>query len=116
MNRYLGRFLEKGPEGLYDGRRSNYHKVDSKLEGRIVECKLQGFHRSARLIRDLLGLAVHEDTVRRVLIKRHLERVSLPPVKPIRRFVAAEPNDLWQIDIQGKVRFPLIGDLLLIFN
>lgn len=35
-------------------------------------------------------------------------------MKPIRRFVAAEPNDLWQIDIQGKVTFPLIGDLLLI--
>lgn len=28
--------------------------------------------------------------------------------------MAAESNDLWQIDIQGKVRFPLIGDLLLI--
>lgn len=114
VNRYLGRFLDKGPEGLYDGRRSNYHKIDNKIEGRIVECKLHGLHRSARLIRDLLGLAVHEDTVRKVLIKHHLERVSLPPVKPIRRFVAAEPNDLWQIDIQGKVRFPLIGDLLLI--
>jgi hypothetical protein len=49
-----------------------------------------------------------------VLIKHHLERTSLPPVKPIRRFVAAEPNDLWQIDIQGKVRFPFIGDLLSI--
>lgn len=114
VNRYLGQFLEKGPGGLYDGRHSNYHKIDNKIEGRIVECKLHGLHRSARLIRDLLGLAVHEDTVRKVLIKHHLERVSLPPVKPIHRFVAAEPNDLWQIDIQGKVRFPLIGDLLLI--
>jgi len=114
VNRYLWRFLDKGPEGLYDGRHSNYHKIDNKIEGRIVEYKLKGLHRSARLIRDLLGLAVHEDTVRRVLIKHHLERVSLPPVKPIHRFVAAESNDLWQIDIQGKVRFPLIGDLLLI--
>ncbi len=49
-----------------------------------------------------------------MLIKHHLERTSLPPVKPIQRFEAAEPNDLWQIDIQGKVTFPLIGDLLLI--
>ena len=103
VNRYLWRFLDKGPEGLYDGRHSNYHKIDNKIEGRIVEYKLKGLHRSARLIRDLLGLAVHEDTVRRVLIKHHLERVSLPPVKPIHRFVAAESNDLWQIDIQGKV-------------
>ncbi len=114
LDRYLRGFLKKGPESLYDGRHSNYRKIDERLERRIVECKLQGVHRSARLIRDLLGLVVHEDTVRRVLIKYHLERVALPPVKPIRRFVAAEPNDLWQVDIQGKIRFPLIGDLLLI--
>lgn len=76
--------------------------------------KLQGRHRSARLIRDLLRLAVHEETVRLVLVKHHLERTSLPPVKPIQRFEAAGPNDLWQIDIQGKVTFPFIGDLLLI--
>lgn len=49
-----------------------------------------------------------------MLVKHHLERTSLPPVKPIHRFEAAEPNDLWQIDIQGKVSFPFIGDLLLI--
>ncbi len=114
VNRYLGRFLEKGPEGLYDNRHSNCHKINATREARIVECKLQGPHRSARLIRDLLELPVHEDTVRNVLVKHHLERTSLPPVKPIRRFVAAEPNDLWQIDIQGKVHFPFIGDLLLI--
>jgi transposase InsO family protein len=49
---------------------------------------------------------------RRMLEKKLLSEI--PPVKPIHRFVAADPNDLWQIDIQGKVRFPLIGDLLLI--
>lgn len=111
---YLCRFVEVGPEGLYDHRHSNYQKVDSTAEGRIIQAKLEGRHRSSRLIRDLLGLLVHEETVRRVLIKHHLERTSLPPVKPIQRFEAAEPNDLWQIDIQGKVSFPFIGDLLLI--
>lgn len=30
------------------------------------------------------------------------------------QFEAAEPNDLWQIDIMGKTHFPLIGDLYLI--
>ena len=114
VKRYLRRFRESGPEGLYDHRRSNYEKLTEKDERQIVLVKLQGRHRSARLIRDLLKLSVHEDSVRRVLIKNHLERTSLPPVKPIRRFRANEPNDLWQIDIQGKVHFPLIGDLLLI--
>ncbi len=114
VRRYLSRFKEVGPQGLYDHRRSNYQKIDEKTERQIVRAKLQGRHRSSRLIRDRIGLAVHEETVRRALIKHHLERSSLPPVKPIRRFRAAEPNDLWQIDIQGKVSFPLIGDLLLI--
>jgi transposase InsO family protein len=52
--------------------------------------------------------------VRLVLVKHGLNRISLPPVKPIKRFVAEEPNELWQVDIMGKVRFPLVGDLYLI--
>ena len=114
IDRYRVRFEERGPDGLYDGRHSNYRKIDGEAEGEVVKSKEQGRHRSVRLIRDRLGLKVHEDTIRRVLIKHHLERTSLPPVKAIQRFVAEEPNDLWQVDIQGKVRFPLIGDLLLI--
>ncbi len=85
-----------------------------EAEGQIVRAKIEGPYRSSRRIRDLLGLPVHEETVRQILIKHHLERTSLPPIKPIGRFEAQEPNDLWQIDIQGKVHFPLIGDLLLI--
>ena len=52
--------------------------------------------------------------MRLVLAKHGLNRISLPPVKPIKRFVAQEPNELWQVDIMGKVRFPLVGDLYLI--
>ncbi len=43
-----------------------------------------------------------------------LARFGLPPVKPVQRFVAAAPNNLWQIEIMGKVRFHLIGTLYLI--
>jgi putative transposase len=114
IRRYLKRFQQQGPEGLYDHRHSNYCKIVETDQRRIVQAKLQGRHRSARLVRDLLKLSVHEESVRLVFVKHHLERTSLPPVKPIRRFRACEPNDLWQIDIQGKVHFPLIGDLLLI--
>jgi len=35
-------------------------------------------------------------------------------VKPIRRFEARHPNELWQIDIMGEVSFPLVGNLPLI--
>lgn len=59
-------------------------------------------------------LHVHSETVRRVLVRHHLNRISLPPVKRVERFEAQEPNDLWQIDIMGKTCFPLIGDLYLI--
>lgn len=112
IDRYLARFRQEGPQALYDGRHSNYHKIEEKAERQIVRAKLEGPHRSSRWIRDRLGLSVHEDTVRRVLLKHHLERTSLPPIKPIQRFEAKEPNDLWQIDIQGKVHFPLLGDPL----
>ncbi len=57
---------------------------------------------------------MHRETVRRALARHHLNRITLPPVKPIERFEAAEPNDLWQIDIMGKTHFPLIGNLYLI--
>jgi len=114
MDRYLHRFQEKGPEGLYDGRHSNYHRMDGRTERSIGQAKLEGPHRSSRWIRDGLNLSVHRDTVRRVLPGHHLERGALPPLKAIRSFEAQEPNDLWQIGLQGKVHFPLIGDLLLL--
>lgn len=61
-----------------------------------------------------MELSVHRETVRRVLARHHLSRISLPPVKRIERFEAQESNELWQIDIMGKTFFPLIGDLYLI--
>jgi transposase len=114
VNRYIQRYLEEGIEGLRDRRRSNYRKLTEKEEKQVVQCKLEGKHRSARFIRDRLGLLVHEQTVWRVLVRHHLNRMTLPPVKPIRRFEARHPNELWQIDIMGEVMFPFVGDLPLI--
>jgi putative transposase len=114
VNRYLKRFLERGPEGLRDRRRSNYRKLTVEDEHRVVFCNLKGPHRSARFVRDKLKLRVHEQTVWRVFVGHRLNRVTLPPVKPIQRFEAEKPNDLWQIDVQGKINFPKIGVLYLI--
>jgi transposase len=114
VNRYLKRFLEGGPEGLRDKRRSNYRKLAVEDEHRVVFCKLKGPHRSAGFVRDKLKLRVHEQTIWRIFVKHRLNRVTLPPVKPIQRFEAENPNDLWQIDIQGKINFPKIGVLYLI--
>jgi transposase len=114
INRWIQSYLEQGEIGLRDKRSSNYKKLSEKDERQVVVSKLKGKHRSARFIRDQLKLPVHEETVRLILVKHHLNRISLPPVKRIERFEAKEPNDLWQIDLMGKAHFPLVGDLPLI--
>jgi len=57
---------------------------------------------------------LHRETIRRVLARHHLSRITLPPAKRVERFEAPHPNALWQIDIMGKTHLPLIGDLYLI--
>ncbi len=112
--RYLRRYLEGGDEALRDRRRGYYRKLTEEDEKRIVACKREKVHRSARFIRDHLKLLVSEEAVRLILVKHGLNRISLPPVKAIQRFVAQDSNHLWQVDIMGRVRFPLVGDLYLI--
>lgn len=107
-------FLEKGEEALKDKRSGHHRKLTEQDESQIVTCKKEKTHRSARFIRDHLKLSVSEEAVRLVLVKHGLNRISLPPIKPIKRFVAREPNELCQVDIMGKVRFPFVGDLYLI--
>ena len=94
VQRYRERYLKEGPGSLKDRRRGNNKKLSDKDERRIVRCKLEGKHRSARFIRDKLQLPVHSETVRLVLARHRLTRISLPPVKRILRFEAKEPNDL----------------------
>lgn len=100
--------MDDGPEGLKDRRGGNNRKLTDRDERRIIRNKLEGKHRSARFIRDKLKLKVYQETVRRVLVRHHINRVTLPPVK---RFEAKEPNELWQIGIMGRTNFPLIRDL-----
>lgn len=114
VNRLAKSYIERGGEALKDKRGGNNRKLTKKKELEIAKTKREGKHRSARFIRDKLDLDVSEETVRRVLVKYHLNRISLPPVKPVKRFVAEEPNELWQIDFMGKVLFPFVGELHLI--
>ena len=71
--RYRKRLLEKGPDSLCDKRASHYRKLTEQGERKIVCCKLEGKHRSSRFIRDKLMLHVHIETVRRVLVRHHLD-------------------------------------------
>lgn len=74
---YFQRFLERGSDGLKDRRKGNHRKLTPEEEAAIVTCKQERPQRSARLIRDLLGLKVSEEAVRLVLVKYGLNRKAL---------------------------------------
>ncbi|MBU0570130.1 DDE-type integrase/transposase/recombinase [Patescibacteria group bacterium] len=114
VRRYKRTYLVRGRKGLVDKRHSNYQILTASNKETIISLKKKDRWRSARNIRDHLGLNVHELTVWRVVKDAGLTRENIERVKPIRRFEAAHPNDLWQTDIMGKIDFPRIGTLYLI--
>ena len=77
IHNYFHRFLEQGAEGLRDRRRGNYRKLTLAEEEAIITYKQERPQRSARLIRDLLGLKVSVEAVRLVLVRHHLNRRAL---------------------------------------
>jgi transposase len=72
ISNYTKRYALHGALGLVDHRRGNYRKVTPETEKQIVQCKLQKPHRSAQWIRHWLKLDVSVETVRKVLVKHHL--------------------------------------------
>lgn len=114
MKRYKKAFLQQGRDGLVDHRHSNNHVLTEQQKQNIIALKKHERWRSPRNIRDELHVPVHETTVWRVFTKHGLHRENRQQVKPIQRFEAKHPNDLWQTDIMGKITFPHVGDLYLI--
>lgn len=111
---YVQSVLREGPVGLVDHRHSNNIKLTEEKQQAVIDLKKQDRWRSARNIRDQLNLPVDESTVRRVLQRAGLQKENLERIKPLQRFGAEKPNDLWQTDIMGKIDFPRIGTLYLI--
>lgn len=111
---YVKQYLVYQTAGLTDHRHSNYRKLSASAIDRIVSVKEADRWRSARNIRDLLNLPVCPRAVWHVLADHGLARQNLKRIKPIERFEADNPNDLWQTDVMGKISFPRIGDLYLI--
>jgi len=113
--RYLTRVEKGGLEALRDKRHSNNHKLSPKQEKELVKIKEEGRWRSARKALELTGIAVIKlRQVQRIWVKHNLHQENIERLKPIIRFVAPYPNDLWQSDIQGKLHFPFLGDAYLI--
>lgn len=77
VHNYFQRFLRHGSEGLKDHRKGNHRKLTLAEEEAIIACKQERPQRSARLIRDLLGLKVSEEAVRLVLARHGLNRRAL---------------------------------------
>lgn len=114
VRRYKVRLLEKGIGGLKDKRRSNNRKLTAGLINQIINLKKQGPWRSCRYIRDRLPVTAGKQAVWRVLTKAGLMRLNSERLKPLQRFVAKYPNDLWQSDVMGKMRLPHLGYVYLI--
>lgn len=114
IENYLVTVSQTGIAGLADHRHSNNFKLTKEQQESIKTCKSKDRWRSARNIRDKLGLSVCESTVRRVVEKAGLGKENILRIKPIQRFEANFPNEMWQTDIMGKITFPSLGTCYLI--
>ncbi|MBI2089619.1 MAG: helix-turn-helix domain-containing protein [Deltaproteobacteria bacterium] len=76
IHNYFLRFMRHGPDGLKDRRKGNHRKIMPAEEAAILACKKERPQRSARFIRDTLGLKVSEEAVRLILVRHGLNRVA----------------------------------------
>jgi len=114
VERYRVRFLDKGEEGLVDQRKSNNSKISQEQRQAAIDLKKTDSWRSARNVRDRLKIPVSERWLQEIFVKEGLNKQNVSRVKPIERFEANYPNELWQADIMGKITFPKVGTLYLI--
>ena len=108
VGNYANSYIKYGVSGLIDHRHSNNHKLNQQKQS-IIDLKKREPWRSARNIRDHLKLSVNKRTIARLLEKEGLSKQNLKRVKPITRFEADYPNQMWQTDIMGKIDFPKAG-------
>lgn len=114
---YLDKITQGGLDSLKDGRHSNNYKLSSGELSKVIQFKKQGHWRSARKVLEITNISsVTPRRVRQIWVEYGLNKLNVERLKPIVRFVAKEPNDLWQADIQGKMYFPYLGDAYLIAN
>jgi len=117
---YLDRITKGGLNALKDNRHSNNYKLTSGELSKVISFKKHGAWRSARKVLEITNISsVTPRRVRQIWTEYGLDKLNVERLKPIVRFVAKEPNDLWQADIMGKMYFPLLNggsDAYLIAN
>jgi len=115
--RYRDKVTKGGLNALKDARHSNNIKLGPKQLLEVTQKKKDGSWRSARKVLELTNVSsVSVRRVQQIWVEHGLNQLNVERLKPITRFVAKEPNDLWQADIQGKMHFPYLGDAYLIGN
>ena len=115
--RYLEVATQFGLEALKDRRHGNNYKLNPTELSKVIQFKKHGHWRSARKVLEITNItSVTPRRVRQIWVEHGLNKLNIERLKPITRFVAKEPNDLWQADIQGKMYFPYLGDAYLIAN
>jgi transposase len=115
--RYLETVTQFGLGALKDNRHSNNYKLTKKGLLSVIDTKNKGSWRSARKVLEITNIqTVSVRRVQQIWVEHGLNQLNVERLKPITRFVAKEPNDLWQADIQGKMHFPYLGDAYLIGN
>jgi transposase InsO family protein len=74
----------------------------------VVELKTAASHRATakvqRLLQERYGITLSRQSIWRILSARGLARIVDP--EPLVRFERPHPNQLWQMDLKEKVRFP----------
>ena len=115
VTRYILRVEGGGLDALFDKRHSNNIRLTPKQEKDLVDIKEKGRWRSARKAIELTGIkAIGIRQIQKIWAKYGLNRENIERLKPLVRFVAKYPNELWQADIQGKMFLPHIGEAYLI--
>ena len=103
IRRYKVRLLKNGIEGLKDRRRVTIEKLTAGLISQIINLKNRDRGDRVDTSGDRLLRSADKQAVWRVLTKAPLlMRLNAERLKPLRRFVAKYPNDLWQSDVMGR--------------
>ncbi len=112
---YIHKVTREGIDALFDKRGGNNRKLSARQEKDLVDIKEKGRWRSARKAIELTDIkAVGIRQIQKIWVKHGLNRENVERLKPLVRFVAKYPNELWQADIQGKMFLPHIGEAYLI--
>jgi transposase InsO family protein len=114
IRRYQSKYLKQGPSGLKDKRHSNNYKISREQQKELEKLKKKDVWRSSRNVKDKLALPIGERQVQKLLLQAGLSHLNKKRVKPITRFEANFPNEMWQADIMGRIELPHLGRVYLI--